>query len=72
MGSCNIRAEKNYMPEQPKHDIVTAMALATCLIPGYIERGVRLGSDSSSSCAAAGRVLEFANLGMWKSENVGI
>ena len=60
--------------------VVAARALATYLIPGYVGRGVRLGSENSSGAGAGGgvwksgdlEIWEFANLGIWRSGNLQI
>ena len=50
--------------------------LATYLVPGCVGRGVRLGSESSFGGAGGGvwksgdlEILEFGDLGTWKSNN---
>ena len=57
---------------------VAARALATCLIPGCVGRGVRLGSESSSATGAAGggvwksgdlEIWDFGNLEIWEPGN---
>ena len=51
------------------------------MIPGCVERGVRLGSESSSGGAGAGggvwkswnlEIWEFGDLGIWRSEDLEI
>ena len=51
--------------------IVAARALATYLIPRCVGRGVRLGSESSSS-GGAGGVWKSGNLEIWGPGNLGI
>ena len=67
--------------------LIAARALATYLIPGCVERGVRLGSENSSGGGATGGVWrpgnlgirrsgdldiqKFGDLGNWKSRNLG-
>ena len=57
---------------------VAARALATHVIPGFVGRAVRLGSENSSGGAGAGagvwksgnlEIWEFGDLGTWKSRN---
>ena len=45
---------------------VAAKVLATYLIPGCVGRGVKLGSENSSSGASAGGVWKSVNLRIWK------
>ena len=52
--------------------MVAARVLATYLVPGCVERGVRLGSESSSATAAVGGVWEPGNLEIWDLGNLEI
>ena len=54
--------------------LVAARALATYLIPGYVGRGVKLGSESSSGGAAgagAGAGWKSGNLESWEFGDLG-
>ena len=48
---------------------IAARVLATYFIPGFVGRGVRLGSESLS--AANATVVASENLEVWKSGNQG-
>ena len=75
--------QDDFFPTNPDlADILgRARALATYLILGRVGRGVRLGSERSSSSAGAGaggvwksgnlEIWEFGDLGTWKSRNLG-
>ena len=57
-------------PLYNQHRSKGSWLLATHLIPGCVGREVQLGSESSSSDAAAGNWT--SDLGIWKSGNLGI
>ena len=65
------------MPYQSELNIA-ARALATCLIPGCVGRGVKLGPENSSRGAGGAwksgdlDIWEFGNLETWKSRNFEI
>ena len=64
-------------------NLIAARALAMYLIPGCVETGVRLGSESSSGAAGATggggvwksgdlEIWEFGDLGFWRSGDLEI
>ena len=51
---------------------IAARALATYLIPRCVGRGVRLGSENSSTTAGGGGVWKSGNLEIWDFGNLEI